>query len=226
MTTLNTAFEWKLALEDEDYKSSSENFNIPTPLRRTSKIHHMSSVENASFDPTPVTPCSTRDLKPRPVCRRLTYSSSDDADTSEDEVPPSCSRSQVQYHRSDPQAPDSRHNLNVHVHLQEEEDEEEDFQTIPLDNEHWTTEEIPDKPLCIHEHSLPHGLCLYPCPYLNYQMPSCIETMDLSDISNFEDIMIISSDEDIPALEVPPYWKNSGLHWTLDIDYKLFITII
>ena len=102
MTTLNATFEHKLTLEDKGYKSGSENFNIPTPLRRTLKIHHMSSIENASFDPTPATPHSTRDLQLRPVCRRLTYSSSDDADTSEDEVPPSCSRSQVQYHRSDP----------------------------------------------------------------------------------------------------------------------------
>ena len=44
MTTLNAAFESKLALEDEGYESSSENFNIPTSLRRTSKIHHVSSV--------------------------------------------------------------------------------------------------------------------------------------------------------------------------------------
>ena len=35
MTTLNSAFEWKLALEDEGYKTVSENFNIPTPLRKT-----------------------------------------------------------------------------------------------------------------------------------------------------------------------------------------------
>ena len=54
MTTLNAAFESKLALEDEGY--GSENFNIPKPLRRTSKIHHISSVEHASFDPDPVTP--------------------------------------------------------------------------------------------------------------------------------------------------------------------------
>ena len=59
MTTLNAAFESRLALEDEGYESGSENFNIPTLLRRTSKIHHISSVENASFDPEPVTPCST-----------------------------------------------------------------------------------------------------------------------------------------------------------------------
>ena len=54
MTTLNTAFESKLALEDEGYESSSENINISTPLRRTSKIHHISSVENMSFDPDPL----------------------------------------------------------------------------------------------------------------------------------------------------------------------------
>ena len=33
MTTLNVAFESKLALEDEEYESGNENFNIPTPLR-------------------------------------------------------------------------------------------------------------------------------------------------------------------------------------------------
>ena len=59
VTTLNTTFESKLALEDESYESNSENFNIPTPLRRTSRIHHISSVENASYNPDPVTPCST-----------------------------------------------------------------------------------------------------------------------------------------------------------------------
>ena len=32
VTTLNAVFESKLALEDEGYESSSENFNIPTPL--------------------------------------------------------------------------------------------------------------------------------------------------------------------------------------------------
>ena len=55
VTTLNATFESKLALEDEGYESGSENFNIPTPLGWTSKIHHVSSVENVSFDPDPVT---------------------------------------------------------------------------------------------------------------------------------------------------------------------------
>ena len=57
MTTLNAAFESKLALENEGYQSGSENFNIPTPLRRYSKIHHVSSDENISFDPA--IPCSS-----------------------------------------------------------------------------------------------------------------------------------------------------------------------
>ena len=38
MTRLNAAFEQNSALEDEGYESGLENFNIPTPLRRTSKI--------------------------------------------------------------------------------------------------------------------------------------------------------------------------------------------
>ena len=76
---------------------------------------------------------------------------------------------------------------------------------VPLDDEHWTTEEVPDRTLCIHEYALPHGPCPYPCPYANYLLPSYADTMDLSDISDFEDIMITSSDEDIPALEDVPY---------------------
>ena len=59
ITTLNTTFESKLALEDKGYECSSENFNITTPLRQTFKVHHISSIENASFDPDPVTLCST-----------------------------------------------------------------------------------------------------------------------------------------------------------------------
>ena len=37
MSTLNAAFKSKLKLEDEGYESGSENFNIPTPLRRTTQ---------------------------------------------------------------------------------------------------------------------------------------------------------------------------------------------
>ena len=87
----------------------------------------------------------------------------------------------------------------------EEDDEEEDIQTVSLDDKHWTTKEVPDRTLCIYEHALPHRLCLYPCPYANYLLPSYADSMDLSDIFDFEDILITSSDEDIPALEDTPY---------------------
>ena len=73
----------QLVLEDEGYESGSENFNIPTPLRGTSKIHHVSSHKNISFDP--VTPCSahTSQSHSKPVWCWLTFSSSDnDDDTS------------------------------------------------------------------------------------------------------------------------------------------------
>ena len=81
MTTLNAAFESKLTLENEGYESGSENFNIPTPLRRTSKIHHVLSDENVSFDP--VTPCNTGISQShcKPVQCQLTFSSSDDEET-------------------------------------------------------------------------------------------------------------------------------------------------
>ena len=76
---------------------------------------------------------------------------------------------------------------------------------VSLDDDHWTTEEIPDRMLCIHEHALLHRLCPYPCPYVNYQVSSYVDSLDLCDISDFEDIMITSSNEDIPALEDMPY---------------------
>ena len=147
----------------------------------------MPSIENASFNPHSVTPCSTGHSNLRLVCRWPTYSSSNDIDTSEDKA--------LTAWRATPDA---------QVHL-EEEDEEEDFQKVPLHDKHWTTEEVPDRTLCIHEHALLHGLCLYLCPYANYLLPSYANTMDLSDISNFEDIMITSSDKDIPVLEDAPY---------------------
>ena len=87
----------------------------------------------------------------------------------------------------------------------EDKEEEEDFQMVPLNDDHWTSEEIPERTLCIHEHGLPHGLCPYPCPDVNYWIPSYIDSLDLSGILGFEDYMVTSSNEDIPALEDRPY---------------------
>ena len=190
----------KLALVDQGYESGSENFNIPTPLRSTSKIHHVSSVENASFDPDPVTlhSTSTREAHCRTVWRHLTHSSSEgDADSPNDEIPSPDSTLPVQHHVDAFQQPSSKYTLNAYVTLEEE----EDFQTVPLDDEHWDMEVIPERHLCIHEHSLPHGLCPYPCPYLDYQTSSYYNTLDLSDISKFEGLMTTSSNKDIPTLE-------------------------
>ena len=145
MTTLNEACEQILALEDEGYESSSETVNMPTPLRNMPRIHHVSSIKYASFNPNLVTPCSMFQTPHRPVHRQLTFSPSNDSDTSED-TPPA------------PRATPT----DAQVYL--EEDEEEGFQTVPLDDEHWTTEEVPDTRLCIHKHALPNGLCPYPCP--------------------------------------------------------------
>ena len=126
----------------------------------------------------------------------------DNDDTMEEEVSLPYSMPQAQHHATDPHELSSKYNLDTHINMEEE---EEDFQTVSLDDEHWTTEEIPDRPLCVHKHSLPHGLCLYPCPHANYQTPSYFETMDLSDISKFKDLMTTSSDEDISMFKDSVY---------------------
>ena len=63
----------------------------------------MSSVENASFDPDPVTPCSTGQSHLRLVHRWLTYSSSNDIDTSEDEAPSPSTNPRITHHKPDTQ---------------------------------------------------------------------------------------------------------------------------
>ena len=115
--------------------------------------------------------------------QEIAYSSSDDDKTTEDEVSSPYSMPQAQHHAPDLHELSSKHNLDAHINLEEEEDGEEDFLAVSLDNEHWITEEIPDRPLCIHEHLLPFGLCPYQCPYVDYQTPY-YKTMDLSDIPN------------------------------------------
>ena len=137
VTALNATFESKLALQDEGYESNSENFNIPTPLRRTSKIHHVSSVENTSLiqiqlhytAQVPESHC-------RPVHRCLTFSSSEeDDDTPADEIPSPDSTPPVQYYLDAFQQPSSIYTLNAYITLEKEE-EEEDFPKVLLNDEH------------------------------------------------------------------------------------------
>ena len=152
------------------------------------RIHHVSSIKHTSFYPHPVTPWNALQTPLRPVHRWLSFSSSHDDDTSGDTSPTPTAT---------PASPA--------VYLEEEEEGEEDFQMVPLNDDHWTTEEIPDRTLCIHEHALLHGLCPYPCPYVNYPTPSYTDSLDLSDISDFKDIMVMLSGKDIPAVEDMPY---------------------
>ena len=76
---------------------------------------------------------------------------------------------------------------------------------VPLEDEHWTSKEKPERTFCIHEHKLPHNLCQYPCPYCSNNTPSYMDSLDLSDISDYEDYMITSSNEEIPGMEEVPY---------------------
>ena len=139
---LNAAFTQQLSLADEGYKSGSDTIDLPTPLWKTPHIHHISSMEHTSFNPVSTTPHSTVTITPsgmpltapRPVCRSLSFSSNNDQDPD-----------------STPVYSDSSN-------------DEEDFQMVPLDDEHWTSEEMSERTFCIHEQGLPHNLCQYPCP--------------------------------------------------------------
>ena len=85
---------------------------------------------------------------------------------------------------------------------EESSSEDEDFQTVPMDDEHWTTEMVPERTFCIHENGLPNNVCSYACPYGYNGTPSYIDSLDLSDISNLEDhFLTTSDDEELPGLE-------------------------
>ena len=61
---LNAAFTQQLSLADEGYESGSDTIDLPTSLKENPHIHHMSSMEHASFDPAHTTPCRTVTLTP------------------------------------------------------------------------------------------------------------------------------------------------------------------
>ena len=181
---LNAAFTQQLSLADEGYKSGSNIADLHTPLWKTPCIHHMSSMKHASFDLAHTTPCSTATIMncsspqtpPRPVCHHLLFTS----DSSEDD----------------------QDLASTPVHS----DEEEDFQTVPLDDEHWTAEIVPEGTFCIHKNVLPNNVCQHPCPYGNSDTVSYMDSLDLSDISDYEDyLMTTSDDEELPGLEEVPY---------------------
>ena len=84
--------------------------------------------------------------------------------------------------------------------------EDEDFQTVPMDDEYWSMEIVPERTFCIHENGLPKNVCSYPCPYGYNGTSSYIDSLDLSDISDLEDhFLTTSDDEEMPELEEVPY---------------------
>ena len=188
MTTLNDAFERELTLANEGYESGSETSNLPTSLRLTSRMHHVSSDENISFDPS--IPCTTATSQSncKPVCHHLSFSSSYDEDISA-----------VHNSTSLPLKPMGFAKVtSQYIYTMGDDfEEEEDFQTVALNDEHWITEPVPDRHLCIHKHSQPHSLCCYKCLYgPDSASVSYPDILDLSDISDFKDVMTTSSDED------------------------------
>ena len=56
---LNAAFIQQLSLADEGYESGSDTIDLTTPLRKTPHVHHVSSMEHASFNPAHTTPQSS-----------------------------------------------------------------------------------------------------------------------------------------------------------------------
>ena len=123
-----------------------------------------------------MTPHSSPQTPTKPVHNHLSFSS--DTDHSSDSTP-ACSDSL--------------------------DEEEEDFQMVPLDDKHWTSEEVPERTFCIHKHGLPHHLCQYPCPYRSNDTVSYMDSLDLSDILDYEDYMVISSDDKLLGMEEVPY---------------------
>ena len=93
---LNAAFTQQLSLADEGYESGLNSADLPTPLQKNPHIHHVSSMEHASFDPAHTTPhsiatitdCSSAHAPPRPVCCHLSFTSdSSEGDQDPDSTP-------------------------------------------------------------------------------------------------------------------------------------------
>ena len=181
---LNAVFTQQLSLADEGYKCGSDTIDLPTPLGKTPHVHHVSSMEHASFNAACTTPHSSATIThhsspqtpTRPVCHHLSFTS----DSSED------------YH-----SPDSTRVYS---------DMEEDFPTVPLDDAHCTAEIVPERTFCIHKNGLPNTICQHPCPYGKNDTVSYMNSLDLSDISDYEDYMMTTNDdEDLPGMEEVPH---------------------
>ena len=157
---LNAAFTQQLSFADEGYESGSGTMDLPTPLRKTLHILHISSLDHASFNPADTTHCRAVTSTPsrlsqmptRPVHQHLLFNSDSDQE-------PDDTSMQTNSLDGDQNA--------VLVRTPESPDKEEDFPTVSIDGEHWTMDIVPERTFCIHENGLPNNVCQYPCPYGN-----------------------------------------------------------
>ena len=141
VTTLNDSFEQELALADEGYQSGSETSNLPTPLRRTSRFYHISSNENIPFNhSTPHTTATSlyttiyplAVLMMKMLIQFITHLQSSTS---------------LPLHPMGFAKLPSRFTYTTCDDL-----EEKDFQTVTIDDNHWTTDPLLDRLLCIHDH--------------------------------------------------------------------------
>ena len=162
-------------------------------------MYHVSTCENLSFGP--VTPI-THSLLPgnlNTVCYHLMFDKDDDSLLDNNTL-----HTRMDHHS--PQEHPMAHHLTSadEEEDKEEEDAEEHFPTAPLIDDVWIEEPVPDRHLCIHEHSQ-HNLCPYPCPYsldqLHLTLDYTPQYMDLSDILDFQDVITTASNEYIPNLK-------------------------
>ena len=176
------------------------------------RIYHVSSSENISFSPNAPLTTAAQHHTPRSnssICYHLTFSSFNEDSTTPDNSPlhrrtepPSLAQCHMDYQH--PTTPDTDNSFQDIT-----DDEEEDFPTVTLDDDIWLEDPFPDRHLCIHEQSQPHFPCSYPCPYSLDLLPYTPENapalyyllMDLSYISDFQDMMMTTSEEDIPDLD-------------------------
>ena len=157
-------------------------------------------MEHASFNPAHTTPHRTVILTPsrssqmpaRPVHCDLSFNSDSNQDPDSTSVHSNSS--------------DDNQDLDSIPVYSDSPDEEGNFPTVPLDDEHWTAEIVPERTFCIHENGLPNNICQYPCPYGSNDTVSYMDSLDLSDILDYEDYMMTTGDdEELPGMEEVPY---------------------
>ena len=163
---------------------------------------------------------TSKPRQPHPVCHCLTFGGSNVKNTSTDSSP--------LHGRTEQSSPVQQHKLYhcTDDSFQDATNEEEGFPTAPLNDDVWLEEPVPVRHLCIHEQSQPNFLCSYPCPY-HLDLPPLTpedtyhDTMDFNDISDSQDVMTTTNNEDIPALDDvfglwiwTVVWVNFYTPWT------------